>query len=126
MDQETIYPGKYDNIQIKKIMKLANNLKQEKLEDSSWELRKKESKYRAEFLMNWDGKKIKMFRQLLGISQNEFCCLIGIHQATLSNYEKGRTIGDTELMKKIEKVCNEWKEKKLKSLHTEMEFIKSF
>ena len=104
----------------------AKALNKTDVSDSAWEERKLNSAYRAKFLMNWDGKKLKMFREHLGISQNEFCCLIGIHQATLSNYEKGRTIGDTEVMRKVEKVCNEWKENKIKSLEAEIQFIRLF
>lgn len=91
-----------------------------------WENRKEESTIRAKFLMDWDGKKLKMFRQMLGISQNEFCCLIGIHQATLSTYEKGKPIKNIETMDKIVKVCSEWKENKIKALEKEIEFIKTF
>lgn len=93
---------------------------------SDWETRKEESKTRAVFKMNWDSEKLTKFRKLLGFSQNEFANLMGIHQATLSNYEKGRAIAETETMEKVTSICDEWKEKKIKSLEAEINFIRCF
>lgn len=93
---------------------------------NDWETRKEESKLRANFRFNWSGEKLMMFRRMLGCSQNEFSNLLGIHQSVLSNYEKGRTITDLELMKKIESVCSEWKENRIKSLEAEINFIRCF
>jgi len=95
-------------------------------DNSPWEIRKSESKTRAIFKMNWDSKKLLKFRKLLGMSQNEFANLIGIHQAVLCNYEKGRAVAQTEIMEKITNICNEWKDNKIKHLQSEIEFIKSF
>lgn len=104
----------------------AQALNKTDVSSSSWEIRKTESKLRAVFKMNWDSEKLTKFRKIIGFSQNEFANLIGIHQATLSNYEKGRAIAETETMEKITSICSEWKENKIKHLESEIEFIRSF
>lgn len=91
-----------------------------------WETRKSEAEIRANYKLNWDSDKLKKFRNLLGFSQNEFCNLIGIHQVTLSNYEKGRTVGDTVTMEKILNACDKWKENKIRLLEAEIRYIKTF
>lgn len=92
----------------------------------NWNTRKEESLYRAEFKMYWDGEKVKKFRNMLGLSQNEFSEILGIHQANLSLYEKGRKIGNTDIIGKLTNTLENWKEKRIQHLQSEIDYIKSF
>jgi len=93
---------------------------------SNWEQRKSESLSRANFKMNWNSEKIKQFRNLVGLSQNEFAELIGIHQATLSLIEKGRELKDIDTINKLSSVLEDYKNKRINHLKNEINFLKSF
>lgn len=57
------------------------------------------------------GRKIKRRRLALGIKQDEFAAMCGIHQVTMSRYETATTGVPDERRAHIEKVLNDLEEK---------------
>lgn len=90
------------------------------------DLRKSDNLLRANFKMDWNTEKIKQFRNIIGLSQNEFSQLLGIHQATLSFIEKGREIKDVETISKLQNVLDTYKKKRIAFLKSEIEFLNNF
>ena len=50
--------------------------------------------------------KIREFRQKLAISQKQLATYIGVTDAAISQYEKGKRKPDLEILKKLSKVFN--------------------
>ncbi len=75
--------------------------------------------------MNWNGKKIKQFRVLRVISQNELAKEIGITQPTIAKLEMG-VLKIEKYKKKLDTSLQNWKDYKLQELREEFEFIEQF
>lgn len=51
--------------------------------------------------MDFDGSRIKDLRAEAGYSQTQFAALLHVTQSAVSQWEKGRTVPDTEMLKRI-------------------------
>lgn len=96
------------------------------MEIKNWQQRKEDALNRAKLHSNFSSDKIKMFRNILGLSQNEFSQLLMVHQSQLSKWEKGDKIRDIVALENLNKLVQEWKQKKIKQLISEIEFIENF
>ena len=92
---------------------------------TTWEQRVADEDYRASFKLRWDIAKLKLFRELTGLTTGEFCALAGLSQPTLKRNEKaGKISFSTENMIKIDQAVEKWKEHKIAELQNQIQLLK--
>ena len=75
--------------------------------------------------MKWNGKKIKQYRLLRVMSQNQLAKDLGITQPTIAKLEMG-VLRIEKYQKQLDLSLKRWKEDKIKELRQEIEFIETF
>lgn len=92
----------------------------------NWIERKENAEKRGKLNIRFTSGKIKMLRNVLGLSQNEFSQIVGVHQSQLSKWEKGDKIRDIVALEKMNEVFEKYKTDRIAHLQAEINFLQTF